>query len=723
MSTPAIGPRFNWSPQDVAEHGPSDTQTVQPRFAWSDKDPMESPGKATFNPPGGAQGERPFTDKLLDYINPVVSGVAGAAAGTAASADPFTLGPVGGAAVGAGTYMATHMAMQGLYQQPPLSYASQWAGYEPGSFKAEAMNAGQDALSGELLGPIVGKAISTAKQAIVGNPAFDAAYAGILKLKPGTSQLYQAVFGKNATVSSWIQNAFDNLGSQDARNRAAGIAMNQETGDVAKLAGRSQDVTSSPIEMSQNIKSGAWSSAKQSIARSGAFGQSLELDAAANPHSFQGNLANSPEVDAFSQKLAGKNFKDLDPQGQQAILATMKQMGIQAPIRNIEGPVTTTTALDTSNKILQQLTGGAKMAKIPSDQPLVDTIRDFHTAANAKFTPDGQLLSSDPISFKDALNFKKLAGQYGWGDASKASYITDPATGKATVAPVYRDVNFQNISNALDHDITSSIQNDWKNSATGQTLNNWRNMKAVVAERHLTFDQDGLHQLMNSNNDVMPEVGGIIRDSQQLKRTLNAGQLDLKGGVIASTNIKQDLGAYARQEFLNAPYFKSDNLGKGSFDTNAIQAQLTKNEENYRTLWGDTGFENTRDFYHNLAFTQGKEGMQGMGRLPIYAIRGGIVLSAGMIGGHLSIPAGVGAAGLTGVLVGGNGIGRMLNNPTVAKFLVSAAAGQNTPQMQVISREIVGLLQGKGDQLTLLTKNGNKIQGTIGKDGTFEEQR
>jgi hypothetical protein len=87
--------------------------------------------------------------------------------------------------------------------------------------------------------------------------------------------------------------------------------------------------------------------------------------------------------------------------------------------------------------------------------------------------------------------------------------------------------------------------------------------------------------------------------------------------------------------------------------------------------------------------------------------------------------------GIAGVTLGGSALanimvkGKVLGMGSESLPRLMVAMAKNAPlgrSMETISRGIVGALQGTGAVITINTRDGKKIDGTISKDGQFVPQ-
>jgi hypothetical protein len=186
--------------------------------------------------------------------------------------------------------------------------------------------------------------------------------------------------------------------------------------------------------------------------------------------------------------------------------------------------------------------------------------------------------------------------------------------------------------------------------------------------------------------------------------------------------MKGDLQAYDIQTTLGKNFTPDAVTGKGNFngkqlwqDWMAPGRQAMKDQ-----LYGQDGElrHNADDLIHAISQTQQPINSGGMSRFLVRAAVGGIMVPVSMISGHATL-GGLYGGGVGGVLLGGAAISKALTNPTVARALISAAKGEATPEMNLISRGLVGVLQGSGAQLSLVQKGGSHIPGTI-EDGKFQ---
>lgn len=349
-------------------------------------------------------------------------------------------------------------------------------------------------------------------------------------------------------------------------------------------------------------------------------------------------------------------------------------------VHKIEGPVFLKEATKDLNDYLrkQERMYGTLDAARANDPKSVSLAENW-----INITKGGQ----EPISFRQAWDLKQEVNKIGW-------------SGKGNDF-------FKNIGMKVDSGIDDSLPN-WRNNPQA-ALDYWRNAKAIVAQRNALFAEDGVRELIQTNNDPMPHVEAILADRKKLQRALDTSELPLPTGALQSNNMRQDLAAYEGNKLLKMGPEKAREVLNDPF-----------NKDRYNTLFSQRFRADTEQLFKNLEYTQMKgTGSQSFSRIAMR--HGSLVLPAALITGHLTNY--TAAAGMAvGAELGGYGFVKLMNSsPRLGRALVAAAGGQPLNMTeQAFGRLITGALQGTGAVITLRNQDGSSNRGTTEKDSSWQ---
>jgi hypothetical protein len=103
----------------------------------------------------------------------------------------------------------------------------------------------------------------------------------------------------------------------------------------------------------------------------------------------------------------------------------------------------------------------------------------------------------------------------------------------------------------------------------------------------------------------------------------------------------------------------------------------------------------------------------------VMPIRGGIALTAGLATGAMS-GSGIYGGAITGLVLGGSAVARLMTNPTTARLMVALAKGQKLGSDVWMSRAIASALQGSHAALTVKYQDGTQVRSELDKDNKFQ---
>lgn len=710
-------------PTDYSQYGPSDyvnlfkhddfnrlpvteqlkrLSTIQPVFDTWDEDKYGSFRKSLGVPlQGKLEAPQSLKDKIIETARPFVAPAVGAVAGAAAT----PTGPLGMGIAGAGASVLVDQALQAAEDRKPVSPIF---GLDGIGNTAEML--GTNEIGGRIGDKIIGKLKGVLSEyntpgSVVGS---------IAKLQPTFSQYYQQTFGSQS-VSKWVEDIFASGSKAAAIENSGKIAMFEGTALGSRLAKRTPGVVSNPLRMGQNMAVGLENNLKTSYAESEGLSSTAKLVGKANviqipmPPEPPGK---NPIVQKAITALGGSgDFNALPPQAQSAVLSLAKNMGyspVQPKPLEIAGPV----HLENARQIAQQFVDDRMklfpdITKAPpEDQQLINAAKTILGISSPMQFPDGSVVKM-PVSFEDAWNVKKATDRFAYGDPHESVSYTSST--------------FAKLSKAINQDIDDSIPL-WQNNPNGVATKAWQNAKATVAQRYNVFGEDGVKQLINTTNSPVPEIDKIMADPVKLQRALNAGELKMPSGTIASSNMRKDLQGYKVMTMLQDAW-KGDPINPqvGTIQPEKLMGSWNDPAfgEGKKLLFSQQQRADIDQFFKNIAMTQQKQSFGGVPSKVMWAVRGGIAFSPALFTGAMTGSADWGL-GVLGVTASGMAASRLLTSPTMARMMVAMSAGQPVGRStEYISRQIVGALQGTGALISIQNKDGKKIDGTIDKDGKF----
>lgn len=638
----------------------------------------------------------PTKDDIISALQPIIAGMGGTAMGVGVSG---TMTPAVGAPAGAATYLSLNHILEMLKDKPQ-------------DYDSEVGTAATNLATQEIGNKLVAEPLIRAMKAGSWEAAIPGSVVGKLReFMPTFSGYMMERNGPNslsANASKWIEDIFGAGSKRQAIENSADIGAAKIQALAQAESGRPVNVLADPEKMADAFQAQIKPQITQLYKASSAEANRANLWATSNVQTVQ---KLNPQANEFSQSLAGKPYNALNPQEQQAVNKFMAASGVNPTLQqNIVGPVNLDKILQDGHDFIY---GGREKSLIPPDpnDPLIKAYQGLINETNAQFDKSGKLVSSDPISFKDAWNFKQKAGEYAFGDRSKAP--NDAAI------PLI-DSRFQKVYGDFDDAIENSMKT-WKNNGP-QALQAWRNSAAIARARLDLFNEDGLKQLINNRNANVPFIDDILRDPKKVDRAMRAGYLPIpstepgsNGAQLLSTNMRQDLRSYKMMQMLQNSWIGEPGSAKGMIDPRKFDAQL--NDPKWASvrekLFSQQNLKDLSDIVNGLAYTQ--QSMTKMGWLSnpkIWATTDGMYLASRMFSG--SLPAGLEhTAGLASVRLSAGATAKlMFNNPQTAARLAAMAKGMPlNASEEAVGRGFINALNGT--RIYLVGNDGRETPATV----------
>lgn len=620
--------------------------------------------KAAQSQPGGLQPrqETPtpsWLQHVLDIVRPMSSIPAVAAGTEAASAipGPPALKALGGAAVGAGTYLGLDTLLQRLQDQPPQNLQ-----------ESLTNSAGQLALN-ELGTRAVGGIVKGGKA--LGRGISEAFSPGsvipvdLAQYEPTTSQLSKMSSGKALPGTKFAEDVLAQKSKAVALDRTGTIA--KKIGDEGIRALSDQSSTD-PNTLGALVRASAKQGLDQSFKESEAQASAAKLIAKGNVFQIQSPSA-IPGVPLI-KSVEGPIHVDSAKQAAAAFLSSQKQELLQGIV---------------PSESEKQLTGLA--TKIMSQ--------------------DG------PFSFEEAWNLKRTADEF--------SYLGRPLAGVTSVTDTqnpFRSIG-QALNDDIDKSIpqwenrpTEALK-AWQNAkaTVAQRVNTFnvkgdklssiidRSQTPLPAIDRILADPQQLQRTLSTGELKFPS--GAVGATNMKK--------DLGGYKLA-----QILQGATSTDLANPGVFRL-NPTKVAEQWNDPKFQISKDLLYNKTQQADIG-----EFLQNMANVQDRQiGGMPTGQ-KIWMAKAGLVLAPSLLTGAVTgspVAGGLAGAGVVGIRLLGGAAGKLLTNPKTARIIVAASAGQPLGVSdQYASRVIASVLQG--GSIALLRPDGSETQVEV-RDGSL----
>lgn len=671
-------------------------QPFTPRDAFFADPKEQAKGKAILGSP--ELTELPSAADTARYLKVPASVLPAVAAGSTAA--KFTPGgPIPKSIVGATAAAATYLPLHGALQRVQ-NYLSGENEEDTPLTDLAVNEAGGAAIKGVMK---VGKAVLP--------PTMEA----LAKLSPTFSQFASSPeAGGVANLLSKGTKYVEDLFAPGAKGAAVSNSGRLASGEIAdqasQLSGRAKSTVQNPHFFAQKIQTEDLQNAyKVYTDQSNKQAGIVNLFAEGAPQVVQSTTpVISQDLEGLAKSQTGKKFANLPSEQQTAVLDLAKQAGIQpydqaATQRVVKGPIQLNGTLQKA-KALVDSTKDLKYGPTPDSVEGLNVASRLLNSTNAKFDPQtGGLLSADPVGFREAWDLKQHFGEN-----------TDFGGGKLTqTEKAYKD-----LFHSMNDDIESSIPS-WDQNK--QAINAWRNSKATVEERNLTFAPKGsdvptLDKIIDKSSSPLPSIEATLADPVALQRALNSGKVKFPSGDVYANNTRQDLGAARLQQI----WEKGFDQTKGT--VNAGQVQNAFNDprffEQNKMLYSQQSRDNINELLKNVALTQEKPSASWVNK--VLLTRAGLALTPTLFGlatGSL-VHTGEVALGELGM----SAVGHALVNPTIARGLINLTSGKALGMSEAaFARRVASAIQGSAIALT--GTDGSQTKGTIDKDGKFTAEK
>jgi hypothetical protein len=223
--------------------------------------------------------------------------------------------------------------------------------------------------------------------------------------------------------------------------------------------------------------------------------------------------------------------------------------------------------------------------------------------------------------------------------------------------------------------------------------------------------------------DSYKKIDDVIADVDKLKNTLAVAQVNGTGDNLKKAFQQRQFSkmfndATTRDVATGNPY--TDNvvrINPKSFNDTWTDPAMQKS---LKELYNAPQRANIEQFFKNIEMTQDKVSSFPMAK-PLWMLRGGVGISMGlvtsMLTGNVAEGALAGGAGITGMVLGGDELAKMLTNPKTGRFLVRLAGGEAPGA----SEQFIGKMMSQvlnGSTVALIDSKGEKHPGQL-KDGSF----
>lgn len=372
---------------------------------------------------------------------------------------------------------------------------------------------------------------------------------------------------------------------------------------------------------------------------------------------------------------------------------------------NVDGPVYLKNTLEAANKYITEANAG--LVSQDPENPVLKAAQKLISLTNAEFDKTGAVIKANPISFDQAWQFKKDAGDLAFGNP-----LSDTGL---------KDIKFKGVYSALDKDIGSSLE-QWPNNGQ-QAKNLWDRTKQIVSNRYEQFAPQNevgakVKDLLNSKDVQIDKLDQIISEPSKLQRLINTGDTSLlanpgqsKGAYtsVAPTNLRDKLKTYQFSRLYQDSLIKDE---AGNTTPNPKKMWETwegvKNSESMRILYNRNERDQISQFLKQVALTNEKFSTRGSHMLQyrgMYAVLGaGAGLTGYLLDGLSPAHAMITGGAVGGFLFSINQLGKLAINPQTARIVQSMAADQMSVPSKFAARAIANVL--KGETVKLLKTDG-----------------
>lgn len=207
------------------------------------------------------------------------------------------------------------------------------------------------------------------------------------------------------------------------------------------------------------------------------------------------------------------------------------------------------------------------------------------------------------------------------------------------------------------------------------------------------------------------KIDAVIGDAKKLEEVLTTAQ---SNGV--GYNLKTQLQGYQFSKIFQDAMKTEPTTGQlARLNPQTIEDvwRDPKMQASYAKLYNGQQRADIDQFFKNIAMTQDKVNTNPIAK-KITFLHGGAALAMGMFTGHLA----AGALGATGIIVGAEGLGKLLTKPGTARLMVNLAGGGPLGMSDTMAgRLLVNALQG--ETVAIQDAQGQQHPGILGKDGKF----
>lgn len=424
------------------------------------------------------------------------------------------------------------------------------------------------------------------------------------------------------------------------------------------------------------------------------------------PHAF-GNALQEDIKQNFNKSINESNFNAQIAEG--IANANIKPIATASGVKQVAGPID--LSLATVAELKRELEVLSAPNVTPKQAEFARHIKDLIAEIEVR-DPAGNVVGHTPVSFRRAWDFKQAADIYGYERKELGAEVTQA----------------KNISRGLNDDIGGSIPK-WSNNAD-DALQAWENSKAIVAQREQLFgtrDASNVASIRNSKNTIIKKLDDGLKDPNQARRIILAGEITLPTGKVLTSNARNDYQGYAFGRTLQDGWKSTSTVDpmEGYFVPQKLfdSWRDTAKQESFDIIFGKSARRiEASNLLEAIARVSERQNAAGKIAADIRIGGAGVTLGAGLLTKGIEFM-GTGSGRYTGVVIGAsiglNAIGRVLTNPNAARYLTNIIEGRPLGVSQKFAlRMIMNTLQGT--EMVLDMKDGTKVPGKIVKGGRFE---
>jgi hypothetical protein len=375
------------------------------------------------------------------------------------------------------------------------------------------------------------------------------------------------------------------------------------------------------------------------------------------------------------------------------------------PKKQVLGPINANVSLQKAADFVKKYENTA--IKLPEEAALYNRSKEFLEQANAKVSDTGALISADPISFKEAWEYKKSLGEH-----YQVATRQNPNIGKVG--------RFDRGSfKSIDNDISTSMDGPIWGNIGPEAKDAWRQSKNASGLRSSLFDSDKIAgQILKAGDTPESLIQTLYSNPKLMERALITGEVKLMNGKVVKGVVRQDLQKLKVNKWFTDAVNPTTTDPNGLLDFTHVLKELQDpnfqaankllfpEEQRKGYIEAFEGLQKAVGLIRNGAISQEPTNASGNAYFKIVKpVQYGIAIGTGILTGHFSGSSMAGLAG-TSVILGGSAMAQLMSKPASAKALVAMINGKRVASDEYVSRLFVNALQGTDAVFSIQDKQG-----------------